>query len=459
MSAGAITDGGYNIATDTSRFWTNTHTLKNTDPRVFNPAWNGGYTMTMALSNSSPALDAIPLTHVFPPFDQRGIHRPLGTAPDIGADQLATSAAIIQQPTSVVQTNGNTVSLGVSATGASGLRLSYWWRFYGTNVMTPTNVPGQIGATYSFLPLQLTNAGYYDVVVSNRLGAVTSQVVSLSILPSITKQPVSIEAFEQTLAYFQVTSVGETADGDRSQYFTWQYNGSEPPRGIDQPDRDQFHLHVHLCGCHQRRQLHGRGHQRCRRHHQRLGHPSVDPAPTISPTNQTVAPGQPANFTVTALGEPAFTYQWQHAGTVFETLTNLPSANGVTFTIPNAQTNASGVYQVVVSGDFNPGYAQAYLTVGTVTPEGPTLLDPIIQANNGQFTFAFQSAANATYVIQDKTHLSDATWTTLVTTNGTGGMLTIPTPPPPRTRAASTASWCNDARGPDWTTRLGPDWV
>ncbi len=120
---GKITDGGYNLTTDASHLWTNSHTIKNTDPKVFVPAWNGGYTMTMALSNSSPAIDAIPLTNSFPPIDQRGIHRPLGRGADIGAFELATFPAIIQQPVNIVQTNGNPAILAVSASGATDLRL------------------------------------------------------------------------------------------------------------------------------------------------------------------------------------------------------------------------------------------------------------------------------------------------------------------------------------------------
>jgi hypothetical protein len=357
--AGKIIDGGYNLATDKSPLWTNIHTIKNTDPKVFPPAWNGGYTMTMALSNSSPALDAIPLTNSFPPIDQRGIHRPLGSGADIGAFELATFPAIIQQPMSIVQTNGNPAALAVSASGATDYRLYYWWRFYGTNTLSPTNVPGQINATYTFTSLELTNVGYYDVVISNRLGAVTSDVVSLSILPSITAQPASREAFAQTLAWFQVTALGETANGDRNLSFQWQFNG------LNIPGAATNQLGTNFTYTFQSVDATNGGNYTVVVTNAAGGITSaivtlaVDPVPYIVPTNQTVALGGPANFAVYASGEAAFTYQWQHDGT------NI-SGVGITYAIPGVQENDAGTYTVVVSGDFSPAYAQAFLGVGTL---------------------------------------------------------------------------------------------
>ncbi|MGO8676406.1 MAG: immunoglobulin domain-containing protein [Limisphaerales bacterium] len=358
--AGKITDGGYNITTDASHLWTNVHTIKNTDPKVFLPGWNGGYTMTMALSNSSPAIDAIPLTNYFPPIDQRGIQRPLGKGADIGAFELATFPAIIQQPVSVIETNGNPVQLGVSATGTSNLRLYYWWRFYGTNdTVSPTNVPGQINATYSFDSLDITNVGYYDVVISNKLGAVTSDVVSLSILPSITVQPSSIEAFERTLAWFQVTAIGEAANGDRSMSFQWQFDTLNIPGASTNQVGTNFTYTLTSVDA-----TNGGNYTVVITNAvggitSAIVTLSVDPVPYISPASQAVALGGAATLAVYASGEAPFTYQWQHDGT------NI-SGVGRTYSIPGVQESDAGTYTVVVSGDFSPAYAQAFLGVGTL---------------------------------------------------------------------------------------------
>lgn len=61
--------------------------LLNLDPLVGPLANNGGFTLTHALLAGSPALDAAAAA-TSPTFDQRGLSRPQGTAPDIGAFEL-----------------------------------------------------------------------------------------------------------------------------------------------------------------------------------------------------------------------------------------------------------------------------------------------------------------------------------------------------------------------------------
>ena len=67
--------------------------------------------------------------------------------------------------------------------------------------------------------------------------------------------------------------------------------------------------------------------------------------PTITnhPLSATVATGQPATFTVTALGAPPLAYQWQKNGT------NITGATSATFSIPQTSVGNSGDYRVVVS--------------------------------------------------------------------------------------------------------------
>ncbi len=236
--------------------------------------------------------------------------------------------------------------------------LYYWWRFYGTNTLSATNVPGQIGSTYTVSPLELTNAGYYDVVVSNKLGAVTSDVVSLSILPSVTAQPASIEAFEQTLVWFQVTAIGETADGDHTLSFQWQFNGLNIPGAATNQLGTNFTYTLPSVG-----PANGGNYTVVITNAaggitSAIVTLSVNPVPYIDPASQTVAPGGAATFAVYASGVSPFTYQWQHYGT------NLPAV-GRTYTIPAVQQSDAGPYVVVVSGDFSDAYPQALLLVGT----------------------------------------------------------------------------------------------
>ncbi len=75
---------------------------------------------------------------------------------------------ITAQPTNQAAVLGSPISFAVSVSPLSTVPLSYQWRFDGTPIDDATN------AAYSITGVQLTNAGSYDVVITNVYGAVTS---------------------------------------------------------------------------------------------------------------------------------------------------------------------------------------------------------------------------------------------------------------------------------------------
>ena len=81
--------------------------------------------------------------------------------------------SITQQPASLVVTQGTTATFSVAATGAPPL--TYQWRFGGNNLSAAT------ASSYTINSAQSSNAGNYDVVVSNGSGAVTSLVATLTV--------------------------------------------------------------------------------------------------------------------------------------------------------------------------------------------------------------------------------------------------------------------------------------
>ncbi len=81
--------------------------------------------------------------------------------------------AIISQPASQTVTVGGTANFGVTAVGTTPL--SYQWRLGGTNLNSA------IGSSLVLANVQLTNAGYYTVVVSNVTGSVTSTPALLDV--------------------------------------------------------------------------------------------------------------------------------------------------------------------------------------------------------------------------------------------------------------------------------------
>ena len=88
---GTITDGGNNISSDLSCNFTNAGSLNNTNPRLGPLADNGGATLTMALLQNSPAIDA-GNSAVSLPTDQRGVAR--YGASDIGAFEMTPPSII-----------------------------------------------------------------------------------------------------------------------------------------------------------------------------------------------------------------------------------------------------------------------------------------------------------------------------------------------------------------------------
>lgn len=66
----------------------------NTDPQLGPLADNGGYTQTRALLKGSPAIDGVKVANTNVTTDQRGIQRPQGTYPDIGAYEYVNDQAL-----------------------------------------------------------------------------------------------------------------------------------------------------------------------------------------------------------------------------------------------------------------------------------------------------------------------------------------------------------------------------
>jgi len=96
--------------------------------------------------------------------------------------------------------------------------------------------------------------------------------------------------------------------------------------------------------------------------------PSLLPNILSQPSNQSVAGGATAGFTVVATGIPNPTYQWLHYGT------NVPGATSATLVINNVNANDAGDYSVVVSTTAGSVTSStATLTVGNNAPLLPAI--------------------------------------------------------------------------------------
>src|SRR5208282_1268904 len=95
-----------------------------------------------------------------------------GSSTSLAATLTVVDPILTVQPVSQSANAGQSVAFSV---GAIGSPLSYEWRQGGAPLDSATN------ATLTLTNLQAANAGYYDVVISNAFGVLTSAVVSLTV--------------------------------------------------------------------------------------------------------------------------------------------------------------------------------------------------------------------------------------------------------------------------------------
>ncbi|WPJ69911.1 hypothetical protein [Escherichia phage vB_EcoM_ULIM8] len=109
---------------------------------------------------------------------------------------------ITQQPSSQTINEGGSISLEVTATGATG----YQWKKDGSDIPSATN------ATYSKSGALPADAGSYTCVVTGAGGSVTSSpaTVTVNALPVITQQPTNQEITEGETLTLNVVATGAT---------------------------------------------------------------------------------------------------------------------------------------------------------------------------------------------------------------------------------------------------------
>ena len=109
---------------------------------------------------------------------------------------------ITQQPSSQTINEGGSISLEVTATGATG----YQWKKDGSDIPSATN------ATYSKSGALPADAGSYTCVVTGAGGSVTSSpaTVTVNALPVITQQPTNQEINEGETLTLNVSATGAT---------------------------------------------------------------------------------------------------------------------------------------------------------------------------------------------------------------------------------------------------------
>src|SRR5262249_10734010 len=113
---------------------------------------------------------------------------------------------ILQSPLDQTNLVGSNVTFTVQANGTPPL--GYTWRDTAASLSDNSRISGSTNATLSISNLNNGDAGYYDVVVTNASGSVTSSAALLTVAqpPSFTVQPAGRLALPGMSTFFTATA-------------------------------------------------------------------------------------------------------------------------------------------------------------------------------------------------------------------------------------------------------------
>ena len=246
--------------------------------------------------------------------------------------QPAGAPLILQQPTDQFASVGSRATFTASATGV--LPLAYQWLKNGTTIPNATNV------SYATPVLSINDNANYSVVVSNSLGTTPSRNLLLTVLtvPEVILPLTSQNITSGESVIFTVRAIGTVLE------YAWIFDGQFVP-GATNASLAIPYASVTNSGSYT----------------VVVGNPlglavtsqatlTVDPTPAIrfQPQPLSVLLGNPATFSVTALGEPPLAYQWRFNGG------NLPGETNAVLTLSRATNGSGGDYSVKVSNAALP---------------------------------------------------------------------------------------------------------
>jgi len=239
---------------------------------------------------------------------------------------------IVSNPVPLTLPASSNALFSVSAIGSQ--TLAYQWYF--------NNAPiaGATASQYALNGIQSSNAGNYQVIVTNSLGSATSSVATLNVTPMA--------------PYFVLIPIGASVSAGSSHTFIGLANGSQPisyqwqHSSTNLPGATQATLTLSNLG------LNDAGNYTLLA----SNIVSVTPSPVaqlivyqnptiLQPlTNQVVDVGGTVTLTVNALGSPTLLYSWQFNGVPL-------AGSSSTLVLSNITVLQSGYYRVIVTNQFS----------------------------------------------------------------------------------------------------------
>lgn len=253
---------------------------------------------------------------------------------------LLEAVNISDHPDDVIGSLGGNATFSVSASG-SGV-LTYQWRKDGSNIAGATNV------NLFLQNLSNSDAGDYDVVVTNAGGSIVSNSAALTVTEgpaSIETDPQSLTAFTQRSFTLEVVAAGTAPIG-----YQWLKDGAEVSGqtsasltidNVEQADAGSYTVRVSNA-----ENVSGTV----------SGTAVVTVLESINITEQPQAvevyEGGSAQFNVVATGDD-LSYQWRKDGA------NISGANASTYSIATTELSDAASYDVVISNSGSSETSQA----------------------------------------------------------------------------------------------------
>lgn len=238
---------------------------------------------------------------------------------------------IVSNPVSVTLPASSNALFSVSAIGSP--TLSYQWFF------NSTPIPGAAASQYALSGIQSSNAGNYQVVVTNSLGSITSSVAILAVTPMA--------------PYFVTQPVGAAVSAGSSRIFTGLANGSQPisyqwqHAGTNLPGATLTSLTLNNLGLNDSGAYTLLASNAVSVSTSAVAQLTVYQNPTLLQplTNQVVDVSNTVMLAVNVVGSPTLAYIWQ--------LNGVPIAgSNATLTVSNISLAQSGYYRVTVTNQY-----------------------------------------------------------------------------------------------------------
>jgi len=241
-------------------------------------------------------------------------------------------------PTVSVQPASQTVGVGsnftVSVTAAGNPVVTYQWRTNGLPV------PGATAASYAVMGAQTNNAGYYDVVITNFIGSLTSSLAMISVVyypPTISQPPVG-----GNILVGSSFTVSAAASGTAPFSWQWRTNGTPIP-GANAPGYTVNAAQLTDAGSYDVVVTNFTGSITSSVAAVNVGYAPVVVQPPLSLTN---AFGGTANFSCVVTGSVPINFQWTFNGNP------LANATNAILSVTNLQSANIGFYTLTATNLF-----------------------------------------------------------------------------------------------------------